>query len=387
MEEEGRIAELSALFTFLADHDFHGYSPLYERIARHMAGSPDLLGFVDEAASPNSRRGRVPVLFLATVHDEVLRHPDAALSAVFRGADVDDAAFADALAALLAEHRDEIVTTMRTRSVQTNEVGRTAAIAAGLARLAATGVLDGRPLALVELGPSAGLNLFPDRWHVAYVRDGSVVAETGPSGSSVRLTAELRGPLAPTSFALPPIGIRTGVDPSPIDASDPERSRWLRACVWPDVPERPQRLAAALDVVAAAPPPLVRGDAVTDLAPLVATVPGDSFPVVLSTWALAYVAAEGRARVLDALDALGATRDLALLTLEEPRFTPWLDEPDPLVEEYYAAGDGTPTMLGLRVWRDGVATSMPLAMTHPHGRWVRWLDDGTNEDPTMEERR
>lgn len=372
MEHAERIEELSSLFTFLAEHDFHDYSPLYERIARHLAASPELLAFVDDAAAPNTRRGRVPVLFHATLHDQALRHPDSALAAAFAGASMDDVELTDAVATMIDLHRDEVVSTMRTRSVQTNEVGRTAALVVGLAAIATD-----RPVGLVELGPSAGLNLFPDRWHVEYLRDATVVATSGPADSPVRLRCELRGPSAPTAFAVPSIAVRTGIDPAPIDATDPEQSRWLRACVWPDVPDRPERLSAALAAVADDPPALVAGDAVTGLAALVTTVDDALLPVVQSTWALAYLSAEGRGRVLADLDALGSTRDLAFVTLEEPRFTPWLDVPDPFVSSYYAAGDGTPTLLGLRVWRDGAVTSTPLALTHPHGGWMRWLDGGT----------
>ena len=375
MEESDRIAELSALFMFLAEHDFAGYSPLYERIARHLAASPDLLMFVHASAAPNARRGRVPVLFLATLHDQTLRHPDTSLAAIFAGRSATDAELADAIDELVTLDRDEIIETMRSRSVQTNEVGRTAAIVAGLAHLGADGVLGSRRIGLVELGPSAGLNLFADRWHVAYMRDGAVVAEAGPEESPVRLDCELRGPRTPGSFDVPSIGLRTGIDPAPIDASDADQARWLRACVWPDVPDRPQRLAAAIAVVAEAPPTLVQGDAVTGLAPMVAAIDDRLLPVVQSTWALAYLSADGRAAVLDGLEAIGATRDLAFLTLEEPRFTPWIETPAG-IDEWYETGDGTPTMLGVRVWRDGVATSTALAMTHPHVTWMRWLDGG-----------
>ena len=374
MDEGDRITELATLFTFLADSDFHGYSPVYERMARLMAASPERLRLVEYAAAPNARRGRVPVLFHAAVHDLTLRHPDTPLAAIFDGADVSDDELADAVDEILTTYRDELVGTMRTRSVQTNEVGRSAAIALALAALDPME----RAVSLVEIGPSAGLNLFLDRWRIDYRRHDTVVASIGPAESQVRLQCELRGPLAPTRFTIPAIAGRTGVDPAPIDASDPEESRWLRACLWPGVPERPQRLAAALDVVGDDPPTLVQGDAVTDLASLIDTTDAATLPVVLATWALAYVPAEGRVTVFDALESIGATRDLAFVTLEEPRFTPWLDRPGPLVEAHHEAGDGTPTMLGLRTWHDGIARSTSLAMTHPHGQWVRWLEPGTD---------
>jgi len=311
------------------------------------------------------------VLFLAATHDLVLDEDASELAAIYRGDSVADPwpPFRD----LVDRRRDDLADRLQTRSVQTNEVGRSAAIALALA---AMGPMD-RAVTLVELGPSAGLNLFVDRWRIDYERDGAPLTSIGPPDAAVRLHCELRGPSVPARHTLPTIAGRTGVDPAPIDASDPEASRWLRACVWPGVPERPHRLAAALEVVGADPPTLVRGDAVTDLAPLVRASDPATVPVVVSTWALAYVRAEGRAAVFDALESVGAERDLALVTLEEPRCTSWLTPPGSSGSVRLEAGDGTPTMLGLRMWRDGVATSTPLAMSHPHGRWVHWLDPGT----------
>ena len=372
MTDPDRIDELSALFAFLADADFAGYSPLYERIARVMAGSPELLVMVDDAAASNSRRGRVPVLFHATLHDLALRRPDSRLGEVFAGAECSDTELATLLTDTLRSEAPAITATMRSRSVQTNEVGRSAAIAAGLASIDT----EGRDVALVEVGPSAGLNLFVDHWRIEYVRAEANVATIGPPDSSVAIRCELVGDLDPVVADITNLAMRTGVDPNPIDASNVDESRWLRACVWPDVPDRPQRLSAAIDVVAQDPPQLVRGDAVSDLGPLVAGIDVALLPVVVSTWALAYVSAEGRATIIEALDAIGSRRDLDLLTLEEPRFTPGLDDPATYVEMYDRAGDGTPTVLARHEWRDGERCTTVLAVCHPHVRWMRWLDGG-----------
>lgn len=369
MQEVDRIAELSSYFTSLADADFAGYSPLYERLSRQLAGSPEALSFIDEAAAPNARRGRVPVLFLAALHDLALRDTDADLTALFAGEPVDDARLSRTLARSLDEHGDLLRSSMRARSVQTNEVGRSAAIVAALAGLD-TG---GRSVALIELGPSAGLNLFADRWHIDWRRDGAVVATSGPEKATVRLDCELRGPLTPPCGPLPEISLRTGVDPSPIDVTDPDDARWLRACVWPGVTDRAHRLAAAIDTVVADPPALVRGDAVTDLAPLVAAAPVGSYCVVVSTWAMAYLSNDAREVVIAALDDLGATRDLAFIALEEPRFLPWAGTVDSFE---WAGGDGTPTMLARRRWHDGQCSSRRLALCHPHVRWMHWLEEG-----------
>lgn len=372
VSERDAIEELSDLFVFLADHDFAGYSPTYEQLARAIAVDTQLLEFVVTSASPDTRRGRIPVLFFAATHDRILANPESEIARVYRGESDSDPL--QPFLELVELERESIVHNMRTRSVQTNEVGRSAGIALGMSAL----TLNDRDIALVEIGPSAGLNLFVDHWHANYLLNETVVRELGPTDSPIQLTCELRGDLIPPESRIGRISHRTGIDPAPIDASNATESRWLQACVWPGIPERPERLATALAVVAKTPPSLVQGDAVVDLIPLVETIPPGCVPVIVSTWALAYVSGSGRETIQTSIDALGAKRDLALLTLEEPRFTPWIETPDELVTAYYEVGDGTPTVLGLRQWVDGKCSNRVLALCHPHVRWLRWLEEETD---------
>ena len=366
------IDELSRLFRSLADTDFQGYSPIYERLAIAIASDRDVLGFILASAGIDARRGRVPVLFFAATHDVVLSRPDSPLARIYQGELDDDPV--PAFLSMLDDERDAIAERMRTRSVQTNEVGRSAAIAAAVA--AATSD-DSRPVALVEIGPSAGLNLYFDRYLIDFRRGTRVVDSTGPTDSPVHIPCELRGDLDPPPHgSLGTIAIRTGIDAAPIDITDPSQSRWLRACLWPGIPDRPERLVAAIDLVRSTPPSLVRGDAIVGLPSLVASIAEPMVPVVIATWALAYMSGEGRQQILDDLDAIGMQRDLAFVTLEEPRFTPW--NPDvPDRGKATATGDGTTTLLAVRRWRNGECESRPLAFVHPHGRWMQWIDAPT----------
>ena len=364
MSVETPIDDLAALFVFLADTDFAGYSPLYESLARAVAADTDLLAFISGAASPNTRRGRIPVLFFAAVHDAALANPGSDLAAAYRGESSVDPF--EALVRLIDEQRELVTETMRTRSVQTNEVGRSALLRPAI--IAAAG--DARQMALVEVGPSAGINLFLDRFHISYERDGEVMARVGPQGSPVQLSCALWDGQLPPLEPLPDIVMRTGIDLSPIDAADPRQRRWLSACIWPGQTQRAATLSAALDVVAERPPALVGGDAVSGLVPLVNAVGDDVLPVVVATWALAYLSASGRQELVDQLDGVGAERDLAFVTFEEPRFTPWI--PQPVVAETPQFGEGTRTAIGLRSWRNGRVESQLLGFAHPHGRWLAW---------------
>ena len=369
---------LAERFLELAANDFAGYSPVYERIARAIADDEASLALLLDAAPV----GRTPVLALAATHHLVLGGAGGALPDIYAGrADADPwPPFRD----LLHSHHAEVLHLMRTRSIQTNEVGRSAALLPALGRVAAERARagDDRPLALVEIGPSAGLNLFLDRFGVTYRRAGAVVAQVGDATSAVQLSCELRGPSDPDLSDLPPrLAVRTGVDLSPVDVTDDDACRWLSACVWPGVPDRPARLAAAIQMARTDPPTLLTGDATTDLEPLVAALPHDVVPVVVATWALAYLGRDGRAAVLAALDRIGVARDLALVTAEEPRITPWIPPvPTEIAACGDADGDGTGTVLGLRTWRDGTATDTLLALCHPHVRWMAWATSGSLDE-------
>ena len=362
--------ELASLFLFLADNDFAGYCLIYEQLARSIAADAQLLEFVLTSASPNTRRGRIPVLFFAATHDRVLANPTSEIAAIYRGES--DAEPFHAFLQLIDNDRDEIAAIMRTRSVQTNEVGRSSVLTLAFNRALGDVQVSSE---LFEIGPSAGLNLFYDRFHIDFTRDADVVASSGPDDASVRLTCEVRGPLTPLFPVVPFTPTeRAGLDPNPIDVRSDAECRWLQACVWPGIPDRPQRLAAALEVARTDPPRLIAGDAVTDLAPALSTASLDSHLIVFATWALAYVSAEGRIAVLDTIDQLGAARDLDFITFEEPRFTPWVDAADAELFERYL-GEGTPTQLSLRSWRNGMCTTTALAIAHPHGRWIHWLEE------------
>jgi hypothetical protein len=168
------------------------------------------------------------------------------------------------------------------------------------------------------------------------------------------------------------IAIRLGLDPAPIDITNPDDARWLRACVWPGVPERPERLAAAIDIARQSPPELVRGDAVKDLGALLEQLPPDVFPIVTSTWVLAYLSRADRQRVCDLIDQFGAEHDIAFVTGEAPSAAPWVPA---LTPAQLALGeDGTATVFGVRAWFNGKCHTSARALCHPHGRWMAWFD-------------
>jgi hypothetical protein len=118
------------------------------------------------------------------------------------------------------------------------------------------------PIALIEVGASAGLALFPDKYSYQWTAPGRTIVSHPDSGeSTVTLTADVEG-----WGALPPrrptIVYREGIDLNPLDVNQPEDRQWLESLVWPEQSDRLELVRAASDIVAHSPPLLTTGDAV-----------------------------------------------------------------------------------------------------------------------------
>ena len=233
---------------------------------------------------------------------------------------------------------------------QTNEVGRSAGLMTGLLVLADRFSL---PFALYELGASAGLNVVLDRYGF---RLGDTVA--GDPGSSVRLAPEWRGASPPAANVR--VARRAGVDRNPLDPTAPATRTTLSAYVWADQTARLERLHAALDIAAAAPPAIAAEDAADWLDRTLAIAPEPGVcRVVMHTIAFQYFPPARQARIAARIKAAGeqATADAPLA---------WLS--------YEAERDGFERwpVLRLRSWPDG-GEAVALARGHPHGAWYEWL--------------
>jgi hypothetical protein len=213
----------------------------------------------------------------------------------------------------LAEHRDFLREFVATQGVQTNEVQRSWVLVPLFLRVAQrTGA---ETFDLVELGPSAGLNLVWDRYHYRYA-----AGEWGADDASLRLEGEERRPVPGALLELrPSVERRIGIDRAPIDVRSDEGARLLRSFVWAGQTERLQRLDRAIEALRADPPELIRGDFVERLPAVLAEQPRDRLTVVFQTAAWGYVGDEARMRLRASLDAAGSARPLAFVSTGKPR--------------------------------------------------------------------
>lgn len=359
-----RLDRLAEQFRLFVDAECSRYTPLYARLGLEIAKDRELLGLL-ASAKPGQQR---PVLLMAAVHDLVLGSPDVPLARFYpsiTGGPVPAGDPFPAFRRLCLERRDDLLALLSTRSTQTNEVNRCVALRPALA--AAVRDLPDTPVALVELGASAGLNLGFDRY--------CLPGRFGPPDSPVRLASEETGAAEPPFRApLPEVAWRRGIDQSPVSLADADAVRWLEACLWPEQIERVERFRAAVRTARDDPPTVVAGDMVDALAEVADAAPPDVHMVIWHSWALTYVARDRRPALADAIASLAATgRPVTWVSAEAPGVVAAVPRPDVLPdasdELRYA------TLLGMERFRGGraVGDTQLLARCHPHVRWIEWL--------------
>ena len=297
---------------------------------------------------PSHQGDALPLRLMGGLHALARSGRDEALAAIYPPHPApDDVATWAVVARVLDDHADSLSPWLD-GPPQTNEVGRSAALMAGLLVLAER---FGLPFALYELGASAGLNTVLDRY--AY-RLGEI--EAGMVGSPVRLTPTWTGASPPRGDV--EIARRAGVDRNPLDVRDPATRARLAAYVWADQRERLARREAALELAAADPPPIDQADAADWLEAKLSMAPEAGVcRVVMHTIAYQYFPPEGQARIRARLAAAGAgaTEDAPLA---------WLS-----FEAMSDTVDRRPA-LDLTVWPG--SETQRLAICQPHGAEIDW---------------
>lgn len=316
----GDPAAVARRWRAFADHEAPVRSPHYAALATGVAADPDLLAFL-AALPPLKRQPNLLLGVLTLLHD---RPP------------ADDAE----LRAWVLDDVDRVRTEVLARATQTNEPARCAALLPALAGLPG-------PLALIEVGASAGLCLYPDRYAYDY-RPGGRLGE-----SELVIGCEVTG-APPLPARLPEVAVRVGIDLNPLDpVAD---AAWLRALVWPGPghDERVARLSAAAAVAGREPARMVTGDLLEVLPDVVASLPAGVTPVVFHTAVLTYLPAAGRSAFVELVRSL----PVHWVSQEGPEvFTELAVPPHPATDErFLLAVDGT-----------------PVAWTAPHGGSLDWL--------------
>lgn len=331
----GRLgSELYAFLLGRAALDVEAGGPCWEVLRGHESDPPD--------SAPALR-------FMGAVHRLVLTGAAPALALYYPsvGGEPDQAGCWPAFGATVEQNRDSLRELIR-RPVQTNEVGRCAALVGGFLLVARASRL---PLRLLEIGASAGLNLRWDRYY--YEADGE---SWGDAASPVRLTESFvagRPPFGATAGVVE----RRGCDLNPLDPSTEEGELTLLSFVWADQTARLATLRGAVEVARRVPAAVDAADAPRWLEARLRDLRAGAATVVFHSIVWQYMSESERGRVAGLIESAGraasASSPLAWLRME-----PGADMAE----------------VRLTTWPGGAERL--LATAGFHGRDVRWLLDG-----------
>lgn len=294
----------------------------------------------------NTRDDAVALRLCGAFHALVLSAADEDLVAAYPPNQADDERLAAAVASALKRHDLRLLAGLDSPP-QTNEIARAGMLLPGFITI---GRETGRPLAIREIGSSAGLNLFFDRFRYDYGDMG-----WGDEASPVRLAPVVRGQQPPLGGFLD-VASRKGCDIAPVDISDPQQRLRLKSYIWPDQPARLERLEAAISIPEEQPFTLERSDAADFVdRELAARERGEVF-VLFHSIMWQYMPEATRLRIEDSLDAAG--------NVEGADPIAWLRMEPIATTDPYAT-------LRLTCWPGG--TTRDLALCDYHGRSIEWL--------------
>jgi hypothetical protein len=294
---------LASTFRRFAELECRGSSQLYEFLATTIADDHDLLELASRAQSGQP----VPNLLFAAVHYLLLSGKDHELGwfypSIVEEPKEHDLAF-PAFKEFCTSHTEDIVQLLQSRRVQTNEVRRCVYLYPVFCRIYQR---VRKPLALVEIGTAAGLNLIWDRYAYSY-DDGKVV---GTEGSKLILTSTIDGTNKPfLTDQSPPVAYRAGVDVRIVDLTDDDHLLWLRSLIWPEHGERVELMTNAADILRADPPRLLEGDGVEMLEGISHNVPTEAVMCVYHTHVANQFPSEKKEMLLKIVDDIADQREI-----------------------------------------------------------------------------
>jgi hypothetical protein len=285
---------IAEVFRRMADDFEQGGSKLYAALGRSLADDPLVAEIVGEGS-----RWEAPLRLFGGVHylelAGMVSHPWGKLRGV------------------LEANRDWLARFVAEQPVQTNEVQRCWGLLPAFLTVA-----DGRPLDLVELGPSGGLNLFWDRYRYHY---GGATWGDRRAGLELGAASE-GGPPRDLLDVRVTVRRRVGIDRRPVDVTTDHGARLLEAFVWADQTDRLDRVRRAIAVAREDPPRLLEGDYVEVLPAVLAERDLDALTVVYHSVSTVYLQPDERKRLDGVFEDEGRRGSLARVSYEFAREEP-----------------------------------------------------------------
>jgi len=324
-------------------------SPLYTQFFTHLPYDQELR----ELLTLIKKDQPVPTLFFSAVSfvlQSDLQHPLAAFYPYFQSNPRPAEEVYPVFREFCLSHQEALREILPTIRLQTNEVTRCANLLPAFEMVFQRG--GQKPLALVEVGASAGFNLNWDKYGYHYGQ-----TFIGDSSSPVQINCTLKGEQRPHfPETIPPVASRVGIDIAPLDIFNEDHVRWLRACIWPEELHRFRALDAAIAFTRQNPPTIHSGDARLLLPAILDAIPPEQTICIWHSYVLRQCPPEVREDIEAQIALHARKRDLYRVSLEFVQH-----------DRHY------PPQVDLFSYRGGEMTDEPLATCKVHGEEMEWF--------------
>ncbi|MBE7121347.1 DUF2332 domain-containing protein [Bacillus cereus] len=296
--------QIANLFRNFSVNECKGSSVLYEYLSIKISEDGEVLTLASYAQPGQP----VPNLLLGTVHYLLLKGKEHSLKKYYQSlVENADTNFENAFYQFkdfCRVYREEIISLLQTKLVQTNEVRRCAYLYPSFCYIFNK---VNKPLALIEIGTSAGLQLFWDQYRYSYGTE----EVYGNRQSNVHLQSEIKGEKKPSFFKKsPPVMERIGLDLHVNDLNDEEDYLWLRALIWPEHKERLELFDQAATLVKEKPVRLIEGDGVALLPAIANQIREDAVICIFHTHVANQIPDNIKHELERQIKEIGAKRDV-----------------------------------------------------------------------------
>lgn len=333
---------LSERFKIFAERECKNSSRLYEHLAMKIANDLDLLKLAAHSKpgqpEPNLLLGAVHYLLLSgREHELIAYYPSIVVEPMESSISIKY--FKD----FCMQYEYEIIQLLESKLVQTNEVRRCSYLYPSFCHIYQ---ITKKPITLIEIGTSAGLQLLWDKYSYSYKSN----QKYGSKQSTLEIRAEVRGNRLPLLLEYsPPVNRRIGLDLHVNNLNDPEDYLWLKALIWPEHKERNLYFEKAAHCLKSQPLELIEGDGIAILPDIVPSVSQDSTICIFHTHVANQISAEAKKRLSEQVRLIGTKRDV-----------------------FHLYNNMWDLDLHLDYYVNGNEYSETIAETDGHGRWFKW---------------
>lgn len=336
-------SQLSLRFKNFSNIECKDSSELYEFLSLKVSEDDDMLELCSEAQSGQP----VPNLLFGAVHYLLLKGKEHQLKEYYPSITNPQRKIENKTFGSFKEFcnvfRNDIISILKSKLIQTNEVRRCAYLYP-IFSLVYSKVE--KPLLLIEIGTSAGLQLLWDKYSYSYGTDDTY----GDKNSSVHITSELKGENTPLFLPKsPPVASKIGLDLHICDLRNSEDYLWLKSLIWTEHQERLELFESSARCFIENPVELIEGDGVTLLTDVVETLPKDTAICIFHTHVANQIPEDSKYELLEKIKKIGSKRDV-----------------------FHLYNNMWDRKLHLDYFINGAEYNQTIGDTDGHGRWFEW---------------